>query len=121
MLSDDTIVHRVGGGSVANLRPSALDRSLTPPGISLLFGGTPQEAADAMRRAFPTSRKWQSLAGTVGSATVGAVRAAGFDVIVVVTDRFVNHARLIHPDGAVGFTDANLAKLATAFADTVGC
>jgi hypothetical protein len=122
MLVDDSeIAHRVGGGSLGNLRLSPVDRSLTPPGISLLLGGTPQEAATAMRKSLPNSKKWQALAGTVGSATVAAIRAAGFDVIGAPTDRFSNHVRLVHPDGITGFTDANLTTLAAAFTDTVGC
>jgi hypothetical protein len=51
------VVHRIGGGSVANLRLSQIDLSLQPPGISVLLGGTPQEAAEQMRQAFPKSRK----------------------------------------------------------------
>ena len=120
-VGDDVVVHRVGGGGVANLRLSSLDRSLSPPGLSLLLDGTPQEAAGAMRQAFPNSKKWQARAGTVGSATVAAIRAAGFDVIADATDRFANHARLVHPDGKTGFTDANLTRLAAAFTDTTGC
>jgi hypothetical protein len=37
----DTLVHRVGGGSVDNLRLSLIEEALTPPGISVLLGGTP--------------------------------------------------------------------------------
>jgi hypothetical protein len=44
-----TVVHRVGGGEVANLRLSPLDQKQEPPGISTLLGGTPQGAADQMR------------------------------------------------------------------------
>ena len=37
------------------------------------------------------------------------------------TSRFPNHARLIHPGGALGFTDTNLRLLAQTFQDTTGC
>lgn len=114
----DTLVHRVGGGSVDNLRLSPLEEALTPPGISVLLGGTPQEAADQMRRAFPRSRKWQEASRSVGTATTGAVRQTGFDVVPDATARFANHARVIHPDGVDGFNDGNLDRLAQTFENT---
>lgn len=120
-IAADVVLHRVGGASVANLRLSPLDLLDAPPGISVLMGGAPQQAAAQMRQAFPASRKWRQTAGTVATANAGSVRQAGFDVIPDPTSRFPNHARLIHPAGAAGFTDANLAALATAFTDTTGC
>jgi anthranilate phosphoribosyltransferase len=120
-IAADVVLHRVGGGSVSNLRLSPLDLQQTPPGLSVLLNGTPQEAATQMRRAFPGSRKWRQTAGTVASATAAAVRQAGFDVVADPTTRFPNHALLIHPTGAAGFTDANLATLARTFTETTGC
>lgn len=117
----ETVVHRVGGGSVANLRLSPLDAKQTPPGISVLLGGTPQEAAAQMRRAFPGSRKWRGTAHTVGTTTVAAVREAGFEIVPDPTTRFPNHARLIHPSGVAAFTDENLAILAATFRNATGC
>jgi hypothetical protein len=114
-------IHRVGGGAVANLRLSPLDRQEDPPGISVLLGGAPQEAAEQMRQAFPKSRKWQQSSHTVGTATAAAIRAAGFDILPDPTARFPNHGRLIHPDGLAGFTDENLKRLSQAFQDTTGC
>ena len=120
-IAPDTPVHRVGGGNAVNLRLSAADILETPPGISVLFGGTPQEAAVQMRRAFPRSRKWQAASGTVGTAPLAAVRRAGFDVLLDPTARFPNHGRLIHSNGAAAFDDANLSALSQAFLDTTGC
>jgi hypothetical protein len=120
-VSADTVVHRVGGGNAANLQLSAMDCRQSPPGISILVGRTPQEAAAQMRRAFPKSKKWQASAQTVGSATVGAVRLAGFEVVPDPTSRFPNHARLIHAAGIAGFTDAQLEILAKSFHDRPGC
>jgi len=120
-IAPDTVVHRVGGGSVANLRLSPLDRKLTPAGISVLLGGTPQEAATQMRQAFPNSRKWRETARTVGTTTAAAVRQAGFELVPDPTTRFPNHARLIHPNGAEGFTDADLEKLAQTFQNIERC
>jgi len=115
------VAHRVGGGSVANLRLSLLDAQQTPPGISVLLHGTPQEAATQIRRAFPGSRKWRETAHTVGTTTAAAIREAGFDIVPDPTTRFPNHARLMHPQGVAGFTDENLVTLAATFHDTVGC
>lgn len=120
-LLPERVVHRVGGGSVANLQLSPLDRALTPPGISVLLDGTPQEAAAQMRQAFPRSKKWLAAAGTVGTTTAAELRQAGFEIVPDPTVRFPNHARLIHSDGASGFSDRNLKKLARTFSDTIGC
>jgi hypothetical protein len=120
-LADDVVVHRVGGATVASLQPTVVDLAAIPPGLSVLLGGTPHEAADEMRRAYPNSRKWQRLAGTVASTTAGQIRAAGFDVIPVPTGNLPSHGRIVHPDGVAGFTDANLARLATVFVLTTGC
>jgi hypothetical protein len=109
----------VGGGNIANLRLSLLDVQQTPPGISVLLHGTPQEAAAQMQRAFPGSRKWRETAHTVGTTTVAAIQEAGFDVVPDPTTRFPNHARLMHPQGVAGFTDEHLVILATTFRDTV--
>jgi hypothetical protein len=120
-LAAETVVHRGGGGSPANLRLSPIDQQQSPPGISVLLGGATQEAATAMRQPFPMSRKWQTGAQSVGSPTAVAVRQAGFDIVPDAASRFANHARLIHPNGVAGFTDENLAILSQAFSDTAGC
>lgn len=117
----ETEVHRVGGGSVANLRLSPLDAKQTPLGISVLLGGTPQAAAAQMRRAFPGSRKWRETVRTVGTTTAGALREVGFEIMPDPTTRFPNHARLIHPRGVAGFTDESLARLAATFRNTTEC
>jgi len=114
----DAVMHRVGGGTVDNLRLSAIEEVLTPPGISVLLGGTPQAAAAQMRQAFPRSQKWHATAYTVGTTTAAALRQTGFEIVPDPTARFPNHARLVHPDGAAGFNAANLAKLAQMFENT---
>lgn len=119
-LADDVVVHRVGGASVPTLRLKPGEVLLAPPGLSVLLGGTPQEAADTMRTVFG-SRKWMRLASEVGTATVAAIRAVGFDVIVTPTPNLPTHGRVVHPAGAAGFTDANLALLAGVFLLTTGC
>ena len=119
-ISPETAVHRVGCGNVANLRLSPLDEKQIPPGISVLLGGTPQEAAVQMRRAFPGSRKWREIAHMVGTTTAAAIREAGFEIVPDPTTRFPNHARLIHPSGVAGFTDENLEALAATFQETTG-
>ena len=120
-VAPETVVHRVGGGNAVNLRLSPIDAQEDPPGISVLLGGTPREAAAQMRLAFPKSRKWQQASRTVGTATAAAIRSAGFDVLPDPTPRFPNHARLVSPAGLSGFTDEELEKLARVFQDTEGC
>ncbi len=121
VVKPETVVHRVGGGSVANLHLSSIDRQQIPPGISLLLEGTPQEAASQMRLAFPGSRKWRTTSRVVGTSTAEAIRQTGFEVVPDPTSRFPNHARLIHPDGIAGFTDERLELLSQVFQDTTGC
>lgn len=121
LLPDDTVVHRVGGGDIANLRLRLQEQTLVPPGISVLIEATPTAAAAVMRAAYPRSRKWHATSGVVGSATVGEIRAAGFDVVCNPTPMFPTHARLTHPDGVAGFDDAKLAALAAVFRISTGC
>ena len=90
-ITPETVVHRVGGGNADNLRLSILEEKLMPPGISILLGGTPQQAATQMRQAFPRSRKWRRTAHTVGTTTAAALRQAGFEIVPDSTPRFPNH------------------------------
>jgi hypothetical protein len=115
---DDTPVHRVGGGSASNLALKPAEARLEPPGISTLAGGTPAQAAEAMRRRFP--RMAPRGKTVVGSTTAGKIREAGFDVIMNPTTNFPNHARLAHPGGAAGFSGENLERLAQGFQDHTG-
>jgi len=120
-LTPETAIHRIGGGAISNLRLKPTEEALRPAGFSVLAGGAPGEAAEQMRQAFPDPRKFgrlHHLAETVGTATAAAIRTAGFDVLPDPSTKFPNHARVIHPDGIAGFSDANLDQLARAFTDT---
>lgn len=117
-MSPDTVIHRLGPVSIAGFRPRAAELALTPPGISVLSGGAPADAVAQMRAVYPRSAKWRAATAT-GSATVADVRAAGFDVIADPTANFPNHCRVVHPLGAAGFTDADLAALAGVFTETI--
>jgi hypothetical protein len=120
-LDADTPVHRIGGAALANLTLKSAEENLDPAGFSVLLGGAPQEAADRMRLAFPDPVQFARLhaaAMVVGSGSVAAVRAAGFDVIAAPTGRLPTHGRVIHPLGAAGFTPANLVRLAAVLQDT---
>jgi anthranilate phosphoribosyltransferase len=112
-IEESELIHRIGGGSVENLSLKPEETQLNPPGISTLRGGTPAEAAAAMRRRFPR----MAIRGetVVGSSTAGQIRSAGFDVIMDATKRFPQHARLIHPDGVAGFSLENLNRLSKCF------
>ena len=113
-------IHRIGGGTVENLRLKPAEEKLTPPGISVLKFDTPGEAAAAMRAAFPKAKGLHKTAETVGSTTEEAIRSVGFDIMADKTNKFPTHHRIFHPDGAQGFNDANLAKLAAVFVNTTG-
>jgi hypothetical protein len=117
-IPDDTPIHRIGGGTPANLALKPAETLLVPPGISTLAGGTPVEAAQAMRQIFP--RIAPSGTTIVGTATAGQIRRAGFDGIMKPSRRFPQHARLIHPDGVKGFTQENLEQLAQCFINQTG-
>jgi hypothetical protein len=113
--------HRIGGGAAANpaLRPA--EAALDPPGISVLMGGTPAEAAADMRRVFGPISSLGKKARVVGTAELEQVREMGFDVIPDSTTNFPDHGRLIHPtQGAAGFTRENLDNRSRIFADTTG-
>ena len=113
-------VYRIGGASVENLRLKPREAKLNPPGISVLKARTAGGAAAEMRAAYPDATGLQEAAKTVGTSTTEAIRGAGFDVIPTPSTRLPNHHRLVHPDGAAGFTDDNLARLAEVFENTIG-
>jgi hypothetical protein len=120
-ISPDTAVHRVGGGGVKNLRLKPREEVLSPPGFSVLLGGTPAEAAEQMRQAFPDPRKFarvHALARVVGTTTIAALEGAGFQVVADRSAKFPNHARIAHPEGVAGFSEANLHALSRVFTDT---
>jgi hypothetical protein len=119
-MDSDLPVHRVGGGDAGNLVLKPAETRLTPPGISVLLGGLPADAASEMRAAFPNAQRLHDAAKTVGTATVAQIRAAGFDVITLPTRNLPNHGRIIHPLGAAGFTPENLEKLAQQLTNTTG-
>jgi hypothetical protein len=120
-LAASVVVHRIGGGDPDNFRLKPKEETLSPPGISVLLGGTPEQAAEQMRRAFPDPRKFHQLhqlAQVVGSATVEAILQAGFEILLDPSPRFPNHARLIHPDGAAGFSEEGREALSEVFDNT---
>jgi hypothetical protein len=111
----DVVVHRLGGGGVENLQLKPREATLNPPGISVLLGGSPDQARWQVRRAFPNAARLLEAARTIGTTTVAAIRRAGFDVISDPTRHFPNHARIVHWNAAGGFSDANLRELSRAF------
>jgi RHS repeat-associated protein len=115
---DSFPVNRIGGGSAENLALKPREATLNPPGISVLQGGTPQEAAATMRQAFPNATGIQQQASTVGSATAKDVRAAGFDLKVNPSKKLPTHVRLTHPKGEKGFSPENRQALSERFKDT---
>ena len=113
-------IHRIGGGTLENLRLKPAETGLNPPGISVLKTPTPGEAAAQMRAAFPKAAGLHEAAKMVGTTSEDSIRDAGFDVIANPTKKLSNHHRIIHPDGVAGFSDENLARLVEVFFNTTG-
>jgi hypothetical protein len=113
-------IHRIGGGDVANLRLKPTEAQLNPPGISVLKAPSPGDAASQIRQAFPQASALHQAARTVGSTTEALIRSVGFDIIPNPSRKLPNHHRIMHPAGAAGFSDANLARLAKVFTNTTG-
>lgn len=101
-----------------NLRLKPKEATLNPPGISVLKALSPGEAARQIREAFPNAEELHEATRIVGSTTTEKIRSAGFDVRPNPTRKLPNHHRVIHPDGADGFSDENLKKLSEVFTDT---
>src|SRR5258708_3271719 len=115
-----TDIHRIGGGSIDNLRLKTAEARLSPPGISVLKADLPGMVAQQIKEAFPGALKLHELAKTIGSTSSEKIAGAGFDLIADPTRRLPNHFRIIHPDGVAGFSDSNLARLAAVFIDSAG-
>lgn len=113
-------IHRIGGGTVENLRLKPAEAGLDPPGISVLKNPTPGDAADQIRAAFPAATEILEASKTVGTTSAELIRSAGFDIIPNPTRKQPNHHRIIHPEGVAGFTDENLEALAHVFTNTTG-
>jgi hypothetical protein len=112
--------HRIGGGSIDNLRLQPKEQTLQPPGFSILKCDSPIDAARQMQEAFPRAKRLIEATRTIGSTSVELIRGAGFDVIPVPSLTLPNHFRVIHPGGLAGFTDENLKRLAAGFSNTTG-
>lgn len=113
-------IHRIGGSDVENLRLKAKEAQLNPPGISVLKAASPAEAVRQLREAFPNAEELHEIAQLVASTSVEKIHSTAFDIIANPTRKLPNHHRIIHPDGADGFTDENLQKLAAVFVTTTG-
>jgi len=113
-------IHRIGGGSVENLRLKPREATLDIPGISVIKALTPAAAAEEMRTGLPKAKGLHEQAKTIGSTTEEAIRRVGFGIIPTPSAALPNHHRIIHPEGAAGFNDANLARLAEVFVNTTG-
>ena len=101
------------------MRLKPAESRLEPPGISVLKGGTPAQAAEQVKSAFPGAARLHEASRIVGSATEEALRGAGFGLVPDPTRKFPNHHRIVHPEGASGFSEVNLGRLSEAFVDTM--
>ena len=113
-------IHRIGGGGVENLRLKPREAALDVPGISVIKSPTPGAAAQEMRTGLPKAKGLHEQAKTIGTTSEEAIRGAGFDIIPTPSTALPNHHRIIHPEGAAGFNDNHLARLAEVFVNTTG-
>jgi hypothetical protein len=110
-------IHRIGGGSLENLRLKPPEAALDIPGISVIKAPTPGNAAREIRAGLPRARRLHEQAKTIGTTSEEAIRSVGFDVIPAPSTALPNHHRIIHPEGVAGFNEDNLARLAEVFVD----
>jgi len=113
-------IHRIGGGIVENLRLKPREVTLDVPGISVIKAPTPHDAAQEMLTGLPRARELHRQARIIGTASEEAIRTVGFDIIPAPSLALPNHHRIIHPEGAVGFSETNLGRLAEIFVNTTG-
>jgi hypothetical protein len=118
--SEPCDIHRIGGANIDNLRLKPGETKLNPPGVSVLQADTPTEAAAQIRAAYPDAIGLYEAARTVGSSSIQAIRSVDSDVVPNPTRRLPRHHRLIHLEGADGFADPNLERLAQVFTNTSG-
>lgn len=120
-MDDQLSCHRIGGGNSGNLTLRPIEEKLEPAGISVLIGGTPEQAAADVRRVFGSRSSLGKKAVTVGTITIRQIRESGFDIVEDPSINFPNHGRLIHPtEGIAGFADENLNRLAQSFTNYQG-
>ena len=113
-------IHRIGGGTVDNLRLKPREAALDVPGISVIKAPTPGAAAREIRTGLPRAKALHKQANTIGTASEEDIRSVGFDIIPSPSTALPNHHRIVHPDGAAGFNDDNLGRLAEVFHNTTG-
>jgi hypothetical protein len=69
--------HRIGGGKPGNLKLKPAEAKLNPPGLSVLIGGSAQQAAADFRRVFGPQSSLGKKARVVGTAAIDKIRDAG--------------------------------------------
>jgi len=112
-------IHRIGGCKIANLRLKDREKALNPPGISVIMASTADEARQQIRQAFPRASGLREQTKLIASTSATAIRSAGFDVVPQPTKSLPSHCRIVHPLGAAGFNDVDLARLAQAFIEVM--
>ncbi len=118
MATESGDIHRLGGGSLENLRLKPVEMNLDPPGISVLKAPSARKAVMQMWEVFPKADLLHEKARVVGTTSIERIRSVGFEVIPKPTRKLPNHYRIIHPQDVAGFNDANLMKLSEVFVNT---
>ena len=92
-------IHRIGGGTVKNLRLKPTETKLGPPGISVLKGSSPADAAEPDENGVPERHETARVGENSGIGELKTcIRGAGFDVMANPTTKFPNHHRIILPE-----------------------
>lgn len=113
-MDEETLIHRIGPNTLENFELKPRERRVAPFGISVLIGGTPEQAALDMITAINSSRM-RELTKSVSTTSLQQIRSVGYDVVLSPTPNFPNHGTLFHPNGVAGFVQEGLKPLVSVF------
>jgi hypothetical protein len=113
-MNDETLIHRIGPNTIENFELNAREKRIPPFGISVLIGGSPEQAAKDMITAI-NSKRMRELTKSVSTASLKQIRSVGFDVVSSPTPNFPNHGTLLHSQGSAGFAYDHLESLVDVF------
>jgi hypothetical protein len=102
------------------IRSGSVQVTETPATSAAASSNEAYQGVAQMKTAFPRATGLHEQAKTAGATNVAKIREAGFDVIPDPTKKFPNHGRVVHPQGAQGFNDENLARRSQAFKNKEG-
>lgn len=113
---------RVGGGAPKNLKLNNRgERTLDPPGFSLLAGFDAKEVAAKWRILQANNPKAAAMANVMGQISIRSAFKHGFRPMATPSSRQPNHVRLTHKLGEAGFDNLELRqRLSSEFTNVSG-